>query len=319
MSTNTTTETTATREFIIVGQDQGTSYTLWDVAPAPTNDTKRAIALEEIGVEAMDALGEVTTVWATDARAAVDQLVADLREQSGLDDYTLSPASQMEAYGPAGDIAPPNEPYGNAETLAAAGTTAYRVAASSTPGLPLFNVFGLPAHHDAETRDRVRAGVVNSGLTWPQSNLAIRVDRTTGGPAERRSSSLDLAIACAAVAATSQLPASSLDGIALLAELGLDGKLRATPGLRDQVQAVAQAGAPAVLVPDVVLDEVRTAADVRVLGASTLSEVLSLLTGHAHHPQECVHCTDHRGPHRPCTYRQPCTDCREDGIEPVGV
>lgn len=308
MSTNTTTATT--REFIIVGQDQGNSYTLWDVAPAPTDDTKRAIALEEIGVEAMDTFGEVTTVWATDARAAVDQLLTDLRDQSGINDYTLSPNSRMEAYGPASDTTPTDEPYGNAESLAATGAAVCQVTASNLPGFPLFNIFGLHGQPCRETHDRVRAGIINSGLTWPQSNIAVHVDQVGGEPLP--SSSLDLAIACAILAASSQLPPVSLDGIALLAELGLDGKLRAPRGLPQQVQAIADAGTRAVLVPDTELIDVRqinNAQNVRFFSASTLSEALHLLTSLDHHPSHCTHCRDSCGPHRPCTRRQLCMDC----------
>ncbi|WP_433856679.1 magnesium chelatase domain-containing protein [Streptomyces kronopolitis] len=306
-----------TREYIIVGQRQGASYTLWDVAPAPADATKRAIALEEIGVEAMDAFGEVTTVWAASARAAVDQHVADLRERSGLDDYGLSANSNMEAYGPAGDVAPVSEPYGEAEALAAAGTSVYRLRGHSTPGRPNFNVFGLPGRHHIETRDRVRAGLVNSGMTWSQSNVSVQV--TEPGDEPSGSSSLDLAIACTVLAATGQFPVSALAGVVLIGELGLDGRLRPTRGVRDQVRAAVDAGAPAVLVPDADVPEAREVDGIRVLGASTLGEALSLLTSHAHHPGGCVHCNYDRGGHRPCTYRMPCPSCAADGIEPAGA
>ncbi|MFC7791388.1 hypothetical protein [Streptomyces cinereoruber] len=88
------------REFIIVGQDQGTGYTLWDVAPAPTDPTRRATVLEELGVEAADAFGSVTLEWAATAHAAVNQLLTALRDSSGVDDYALTPDSRTENLGP---------------------------------------------------------------------------------------------------------------------------------------------------------------------------------------------------------------------------
>ncbi|MFI0827262.1 hypothetical protein ACH4Q7_22715 [Streptomyces roseolus] len=97
MSTN---QNTTLREFIIVGQDQGTGFELWDVAPAPTDNRRRAIVLEEIGVDADDAFGSVNLEWATSPRAAVNQLITALRDQSGLDDYDLTPKSQTENLGP---------------------------------------------------------------------------------------------------------------------------------------------------------------------------------------------------------------------------
>ncbi|MFC8887091.1 hypothetical protein ACFT54_10075 [Streptomyces cinereoruber] len=88
------------REFIIVGQNRGNGYTLWDVAPAPTDPTRRATVLEELGIEAMDALGSVELEWATTARAAVNQLLTTLRDASGLDEYALTPDSRTENLGP---------------------------------------------------------------------------------------------------------------------------------------------------------------------------------------------------------------------------
>ncbi|MGA5497727.1 hypothetical protein ACPCSP_25525 [Streptomyces cinereoruber] len=102
MSTNTTTPAglaPEAREFIIVGQDQGTGYTLWDIAPAPTDPTRRSVVLEELGVEAMDAFGSVTLEWATTPRAAVNQLLTARRDSSGLDDYGLTPDSRTENLG----------------------------------------------------------------------------------------------------------------------------------------------------------------------------------------------------------------------------
>ncbi|GGZ23451.1 hypothetical protein GCM10010387_15780 [Streptomyces inusitatus] len=98
MSIQTT--TTESVEFIIVGQDQGTGYTLWDIAPAPTNPGRRAAVLEELGVDAMDAFGSVHTEWAATPRAAVNRLLAAMRDQSGLDDYDLTADSQTENLGP---------------------------------------------------------------------------------------------------------------------------------------------------------------------------------------------------------------------------
>ncbi|MEU6928968.1 hypothetical protein AB0A05_07370 [Streptomyces sp. NPDC046374] len=112
MSIQTTTQVPAeNREFIIVGQCQGTGYTLWDVAPAPTDPARRGALLEELGVDAMDAFGSVTCEWAATPRGAVNKLLVAQRDRSGLDDYDLTADSQTDNLGPeeampatAGDI-----------------------------------------------------------------------------------------------------------------------------------------------------------------------------------------------------------------------
>lgn len=101
MSIDTTPEAPGpTREFIILGQCQGTGYTLWDIAPAPTDPRRRAAVLEELSVDAMDACGSVNTEWGTTPREAVSRFLADMRHQSGLDDYGLTAESRTDNLGP---------------------------------------------------------------------------------------------------------------------------------------------------------------------------------------------------------------------------
>ncbi|CAL9536758.1 hypothetical protein [Streptomyces sp. enrichment culture] len=91
-----TATTTPVREFIIVGQCQGTGYTLWDIAPAPTDRARRDAVLEEIGMDAMDAFGSVNTECGATASEALERFLTDMRKQSGLDDYALTDDSQTE-------------------------------------------------------------------------------------------------------------------------------------------------------------------------------------------------------------------------------
>ncbi|MGY5035151.1 magnesium chelatase domain-containing protein [Streptomyces sp. 900116325] len=316
MSTETTTET---REFIIVGQDQGSSYLLWDVAPSPTDATKRAMALEEIEIDAHDAFGSVHLEHATSARAAVDQLLSTLREQSGLDDYPLSPASQLESYQadpeprPATEPAPEPEPYGMAHALSATRDAGYQVNASSVPGTAKFTVDGLPVRSTTSTRDRVRAGVINSGLDWPMSNVLVEIapvgtdsdDATSVG-----TSGLDLAIACTVLAAAGQLPGDCLSGVAMVGELGLDGGVRVPYGLPGTVRAIAAGGTTAVLVPNSAVEDAATPG-VRAIGVGSLDEALAVLAGQWHHPQDCAHCSDGPvAPHQPCTPAGLCPTCQ---------
>ena len=314
-----TTTTIGTREFIIVGQERGGSYCLWDVAPAPTDTTKRAIALEEIEIDAFDAFGSVHTEYATSAREAVDQLVNALREQSGIDSYGLAEDSQLASYkdesAPQSATGEP-EPFGRADTLSATRDTGYRIEASTTPGQPLFNVNGLPVLSPRETADRVRAGIINSGLDWPNANVLVRLTPLTGKDGSSvGTSGLDLAIACSVLSAAGQLPADCLAGVALVGELGLDGSLRVPYDLTNVVRTAVAGGSTTVIVPTPAVEDAATAG-VRVIGAASLHEALAVLTGHWHHPEDCAHCvTDaDAAPHQPCTPAPEglCPACQEN-------
>ncbi|MFB0617250.1 hypothetical protein [Streptomyces sp. AGS-58] len=84
------------REFIIAGQDRGTGFTLWGIVPAPTDPARRAAVLEELGVDAADAFGSVNTEYGATPREALGRFLADMRKQSGLDDYGLTADSRTD-------------------------------------------------------------------------------------------------------------------------------------------------------------------------------------------------------------------------------
>jgi magnesium chelatase family protein len=106
-------------------------------------------------------------------------------------------------------------------------------------GLASFTIAGLPGSFHRETRDRVRAAVLNSGHTWP--GRAITVDLLPAS-LPKRGSSLDLAIAVAVLTATGAVPAGAADGCVFYAELGLDGSLRPARGVVPALLAAADAG-----------------------------------------------------------------------------
>ena len=88
-----------------------------------------------------------------------------------------------------------------------------------------------------ETRDRIRAAIVNSGETWPTQEITVSLPVRLP---ER--SSADLAIAVSVLAADGAVPAAALAGVMFLAELGLDGCLRPVPGVLPAITAAAEGG-----------------------------------------------------------------------------
>src|SRR5262249_25570440 len=113
-------------------------------------------------------------------------------------------------------------------------------------GLPGYTVVGLPDAAGRESRERVRAALLSSGLEYPQRrvtvNLAPASVRKTG-------SGLELAVAAALLCANDALPAGALDDVAVLGELGLDGRVRPVAGALGLVDALTRAGAQHVIVP----------------------------------------------------------------------
>ena len=113
-------------------------------------------------------------------------------------------------------------------------------------GLPAFALVGLPDAAVRESRERVRAALANSGFEFPQQRITANL-----APADLRKAGpgFDLAIAAAVLAATGQLPARVLDGLALAGELALDGSIRAVPGTLAMAAAASRSDARAIVVP----------------------------------------------------------------------
>ena len=94
-------------------------------------------------------------------------------------------------------------------------------------GLPAFAIVGLGDATVREARDRVRAAILNSGFQFPRQRITANLapaDLPKIGPG------FDLALACAVLAASGQIPTEPLGRVALFGELALDGRVRATHG-----------------------------------------------------------------------------------------
>ena len=96
------------------------------------------------------------------------------------------------------------------------------------PGLPAFNVVGLPDKAVSEARERVRAALTASGLALPSRRITINL-----APADlpKEGSHYDLPIALGLMAAIGAIPHDAVNGFTVLGELGLDGSLAPVAGV----------------------------------------------------------------------------------------
>lgn len=106
-------------------------------------------------------------------------------------------------------------------------------------GLPNFIVVGLPDKAVGESRERVRAAFSAIGLSLPPKRVLVNL-----APADlpKEGSHYDLAIALAILAAIGAIPHDSLDGVAAIGELALDGGLAQTAGALPAAMAAESLG-----------------------------------------------------------------------------
>ncbi len=96
------------------------------------------------------------------------------------------------------------------------------------PGLPAFNIVGLPDKAVSEAKERVRAALIASGLALPARRITINL-----APADlpKEGSHYDLPIALGLMAAIGAIPQDAIAGFSVLGELGLDGSIAAVAGV----------------------------------------------------------------------------------------
>src|SRR5438093_3986627 len=133
-------------------------------------------------------------------------------------------------------------------TFALAGVNAIEVTVEADihPGLPAFTIVGLPDAAVQESRERVRAALVNSDFDFPLRRITVNL-----APADMRKAGpgFDLALAAAVLAASGQVQSDLLERYTVSGELGLDGSIRPVRGTLAIADASSRAGFAGVIVP----------------------------------------------------------------------
>ncbi|MFC9296393.1 YifB family Mg chelatase-like AAA ATPase [Streptomyces sp. NPDC057011] len=149
------------------------------------------------------------------------------------------------------------------------------VQADLEPGVAAFTLVGLPDKTLVESRDRVRAAVVNSGAAWPQKKLTVGLSPAS---VPKSGAGFDLAVAAAVLGAAEVVEPGAIADLVLIGELGLDGRVRPVRGILPAVLAAAEAGYRQVVVPQQCAAEAALVPDVSVLGVRSLRQLIAVLT-----------------------------------------
>lgn len=149
------------------------------------------------------------------------------------------------------------------------------VQADLEPGVAAFTLVGLPDKSLVESRDRVRAAVVNSGGEWPQKKLTVGLSPAS---VPKGGSGFDLAVACAVLGAAGRVDPREIADLMMIGELGLDGRVRPVRGVLPAVLAASEAGYRQVVVPEQTAAEAALVPGVSVLGVRSLRQLIAVLT-----------------------------------------
>lgn len=157
------------------------------------------------------------------------------------------------------------------------GIAGYRVTVECciTQGLPAFDIVGLPDAAVKESRERVRAAAISSGLVFPTGRITVNL-----APAGTRKSGTvyDLPVLMGMLAATGQVKAPPKDW-AFLGELSMGGELRPISGILPMALAAKEAGIKTLVVPAENGPEATLAGDLTVYAPKSVTELRDHLVG----------------------------------------
>ncbi|MFS6938092.1 YifB family Mg chelatase-like AAA ATPase [Neisseria animaloris] len=147
------------------------------------------------------------------------------------------------------------------------------VEAHLANGLPAFNIVGLPDTEVKESRDRVRAAIIQSGFDFPAKKITVNL-----APADlpKESGRFDLPIALGILAASGQIAGDKLPQYEFAGELALSGTLRPVRGALAMAWQAMQAGRAFVL-PSENAEQTAVMSGITVYGADSLGQVAAHL------------------------------------------
>ncbi len=143
-------------------------------------------------------------------------------------------------------------------------------------GFPGFDIVGLPDAAVKEARDRVRAAIKNSCLSFHDHRITVNL-----APAniKKEGSGFDLPIAVGILVANGEVKRDLIAEAAFIGELALDGKIRAVNGALPMAIAARDARKKYLVLPADNLPEVSVISGVNAIPVHSLSQVKGFMDG----------------------------------------
>lgn len=143
--------------------------------------------------------------------------------------------------------------------------------------LPTFQIVGLPDAAIKESKERIKAALINSGFFFPDAEITVNL-----APADKKKegSSYDLAILVAIMKCSGAIPAElCLDDKCFIGELSLSGELRAVKGALSMCMAAAESGKTEIYISAENAAEAAITENIRVFPVRHVKELIAHLKG----------------------------------------
>jgi len=144
------------------------------------------------------------------------------------------------------------------------------------PGVPVFDIVGLPSSSIKEARNRVQTAVKNSGYEFKGKRVTINL-----APADTKKdgSYFDFPMAIGFLLSSGQLPSDIYKDYIMIGELSLDGTLRGVNGIMPMLISALQSGYNKFIIPQGNVKEASYIKGIEVIAVDTLSQACFFLSG----------------------------------------
>ncbi len=166
--------------------------------------------------------------------------------------------------------------YSKIVTGAVKGIDSYlmQVETDVSDGLPSFNMVGFAGNEVREAGERVRIALKNCGIRFPPKRITVNL-----APAQihKRGIVIDLPICVGMLICLGILSPDSVSGTLIAGELGLNGEVRSVKGILPIVLEAKRNGIKCCIVPGSNAAEGAVADGVKIVGVSSLAELIAYL------------------------------------------
>lgn len=157
------------------------------------------------------------------------------------------------------------------------------VEADVSDGLPEFTMVGYLTSQVKEAQERVRTALRNSGVRMEPKRITVNL---SPGDLRKDGTGFDLPIAVAVLAAYGQIPEDRLHRTMVMGELSLNGEVKGIRGILPMVHRAREQGCLACILPRENEREARAVGEIRIIGISSLRELIDCLKGNREFPEE---------------------------------
>ena len=154
---------------------------------------------------------------------------------------------------------------------------AVTVECNASDRLPAFGIVGLPDAAIKESKERIKAALINSGFFFPDAEITVNL-----APADKKKegSSYDLAILISIMKCAGMIPPElSLDDKCFIGELSLSGELRGVKGALSMCMAAKENGKTELYISAENAAEAAIVSGIRVFPVHHVRELVAHLKG----------------------------------------